>query len=589
MSKIIFKLTAACVTAVLLVTAVPVTVSIPQIITALAAETNETDCTCGESLTWQFDNLQGTLVITGTGPMDDYAYSFSSIHFIDGSSAPFHTLEGLCSIELPDGLLSVGNHAFRGCTELTSVKIPDGVTYIGTNAFAKCSNLTDITVPESTVFIGEDAFPAENKDLVIHGYTGSVAEHYAEEAGIRFASLGTASKTPEPPPADGRQRFCYDLTWRFDEAEDTLYIEGEGKMPAFGTRERTDRIEADVYSPWADKTGIVKLVLQDGITNIGDYAFQGCSEMKEISVPDTVTRIGTHAFYHCTALSENPIPAHVTEIGSFAFYECTCLKEALIPEGLTVIEACTFEGCTALTSVSIPDTVRSIRNFAFSRCGNLTEFDIPDSVTTLGEAVFNDCIGLQSIRVPESVTDIGRYTFSGCNGLTELILPQNLNGIWDSFCTECTALKSITIPEGITGFKFDPFSGCTALVEITFPKSVRNISRNAFVNLKSFQNGTLTIKGYSGSDAEKFAANNQIRFVSLDTAPLWGDANCDSSVDISDAVLICRFAVSDKEAVISDQGKSNADVTHDGSVSAEDSQKLLRYIAKQLTADDLKE
>ncbi|MBP0968012.1 MAG: leucine-rich repeat protein, partial [Oscillospiraceae bacterium] len=484
---------------------------------------------------------------------------------------------------------SVGNQAFRGCTELTSVTIPDGVTYIGTNAFAKCSSLTVITVPESVEFIGEDAFPTDNKDLIIHGYIGSLAEQYAKEAGIRFVSLGTASKTPDPPAADGRQRFCYGLTWRFDEAAGTLYIEGTGKMPAFGTRERTDRLEADVYSPWADKTGIEKVVMQDGITNIGDYSFQGCSNMKEISVPDTVTRIGSHAFYHCTALTENPIPAHVTEIGSFAFYECTVLKEALIPDGLTVIEACTFEGCTALTNVSIPDTVISIGNFAFNRCRNLTEFEIPDSVTTLGEAVFNDCIGLQSIRVPDSVTDSGRYTFSGCSGLTELILPNNLNGVWDSICADCTALKSLTIPEGITGFMRDPFIGCTALVEITFPKSVRTLSRNIFVNLKSFQDGTLTIKGYSGSAAEKFAETNHIPFVSLDTAPLWGDANCDSAVDISDAVLICRFAVSDIEAVITDQGKSNADVTHDGSVSAEDSQKLLRYIAKQLTADDLKE
>ena len=73
------------------------------------------------------------------------------------------------------------------------------------------------------------------------------------------------------------------------------------------------------------------------------------------------------------------------------------------------------------------------------------------------------------------------------------------------------------------------------------------------------------------------------------TAPAtkWGDATCDGKVDVSDAVLICRFAVSDAKAVLTDAGKANADVTHDGSVNAEDASKILKYIARLITAADL--
>lgn len=110
----------------------------------------------------------------------------------------------------------------------------------------------------------------------------------------------------------------------------------------------------------------------------------------------------------------------VTGIGSWAFSGCTNLTNITIPNSVTSIGENAFSGCTGLTSVTIPDSVTSIGFFAFQGCTGLSSITIPDSVTSIGSWAFEGCAGLTSVTIPDSVTDIGIGAFAGCTELTSI-------------------------------------------------------------------------------------------------------------------------------------------------------------------------
>ncbi|MBR1497425.1 MAG: leucine-rich repeat protein [Oscillospiraceae bacterium] len=173
------------------------------------------------------------------------------------------------------------------------------------------------------------------------------------------------------------------LTWTLDSGG-TLTISGAGEMTDYswsgaGDNERYDGdgyYAAGGYSqaPWsyyADE--IVRVIVEDGATSIGDAAFAGCSGLTDLSIPDTLTKIGGYAFYGCEELEEIPIPAAVTEIGEYAFSGCEKLKTAVLPPDIIDIQMYTFRGCSALTTVTFPTSLSNILAGAFRFCASLTD------------------------------------------------------------------------------------------------------------------------------------------------------------------------------------------------------------------------
>ena len=141
---------------------------------------------------------------------------------------------------------------------------------------------------------------------------------------------------------------------------------------------------------------ITKIEFGDGVTNIGQSAFQNCHSLTSITIPDNVTSIGANAFENCYSLTSITIPAGVTSIGSS-----------------------TVSGCYSLTSITIPDSVTSIGANAFENCYSLTSITIPAGVTSIGSYVFQNCHSLTSITIPDGVTTIGQYAFINCYGMAE--------------------------------------------------------------------------------------------------------------------------------------------------------------------------
>ncbi len=156
-------------------------------------------------------------------------------------------------------------------------------------------------------------------------------------------------------------------------------------------------------APWYyRREEIKKVVIEDGVTNIGDRAFYECVALTSVEIPNSVTSIGDYAFHYCEDLTSVTIPNSVTSIGEGAFGYCSGLTSIEIPNSVTSIGNYIFYDCYALTSVTIPNSVTSIGKVAFFGCGALTSVEIPNSVTSIGEKAFYNCKALTSITFKRS-------------------------------------------------------------------------------------------------------------------------------------------------------------------------------------------
>ena len=279
-----------------------------------------------------------------------------------------------------------------------------------------------------------------------------------------------------------------DITATFDGS--TLTISGQGAIPDFS--------EEFDFSLWRDgyyRGDINKIVIEDGVTHIGNYAFADCYYFSSITIPSSVTSIGEYAFYQCETLTSIEFPeggtSSLTSIGESAFYNCEALASVTIPEGVTSIERHTFDGCKNLASISIPETVTYISESAFSNCKNLASISIPETVTSIGEYAFYDCEALASVTIPEGVTSIERNTFCGCKNLASISIPETVTSIGEYAFYDCEALASVTIPEGVTYIERYTFDGCKNLASITIPETVTYIGEYAFFDCEALASVTI--------------------------------------------------------------------------------------------------
>ena len=201
-------------------------------------------------------------------------------------------------------------------------------------------------------------------------------------------------------------------------------------------------------SPIFKSLASTTVILQDGLTSIGDYAFFNRSGLTSIEIPSSVTSIGSNAFLVCSSLSSITFGENskLASIGDSAFSGCSSLTSITFGENskLASIGSNAFQSCSGLTSIEIPNSVTSIGGGAFLRCSGLTSIKIPSSVTSIGGSAFQYCSGLTSIEIPSSVTSIGFYAFSDCSGLKYIHLlgdldgSYSLSGTWQYSATELT-------------------------------------------------------------------------------------------------------------------------------------------------------
>jgi len=295
---------------------------------------------------------------------------------------------------LGEGVTSIGNVAFYGCSGLTSVVIPNSVTNIGVSAFSGCSGLTSIEIPNSVTSIEDFVF------YDCSGLTSVVIPNSVTSIGM-YAFSGCSGLTSfvisNSVTSIGLKAFsgCSGLTSIVVESGNSVY---------------DSRNNCNAIIETASNTllaGFKNTKIPSSVTSIGNFAFFDCSSLTSFVIPNSVTSIGIYAFYDCSGLTSIEIPNSVTSIGDYAFSGCSGLTSIEIPNSVTSIETYVFRGCSGLTSIEIHSGVTSIRSEAFSGCSGLT------SITSYITDVFATGVG----------------AFSGCDNAT-LYVPKGLSNFY---------------------------------------------------------------------------------------------------------------------------------------------------------------
>ena len=203
-----------------------------------------------------------------------------------------------------------------------------------------------------------------------------------------------------------------------------------------------------------------EVIIPEGVTEIDDCTFFGCTAVKSIVIPDGVTVIGKLAFKNCTSLTDVVIPDSVTELGMGLglFRGCEKLADE---NGFVVVRNILFDYLGKARDISIPDGVAGIDDCVFHYHG-ITSVIMPTSLRWIGSYAFAECTSLESVTIPDGVTDIGPCAFAECVRLTSIVIPDSVTEIGELAFTNCRKLKKVVVPDDAVVGEYT-FIGCTSL------------------------------------------------------------------------------------------------------------------------------
>lgn len=409
-------------------------------------EAQATSGYCGNDLTWSIDG-SGTFTISGTGPMWNYGWNV-----ISG-----FPISDIRKIVVNEGVTSIGESAFSGCTNLTSVQLADSVTEIGYNAFYYCGQLQDISFGEGLKRIGGAAFSnctSLTQVILPEGLTAIDMQAFAYCTALCTVSL------PDSLSEIYQETFVGCNNLQYQEYDNAKYL-GNDRNPYVMLVQAVDN-------------SITSCNIHEDTRVIYAEAFRYCSQLETLSVPDSVIYVGTKAFADCNKLQFNTLDS-VNYLGNgtnpyVVLHKAadTAITACEIPDGVNFISSFAFSGCADLATVTIPDSVVWIDRGAFYNCTSLTYVCIPDSVTTITGDLFNGCTSLTAVDLPAYATGIGSSAFYNCSSLVSIVIPEGVTELTSYAFANCTSLQLVVIPGTVVDFTYHVFDNCSSLWHVLY-------------------------------------------------------------------------------------------------------------------------
>ncbi|MDE5773047.1 MAG: leucine-rich repeat protein [Muribaculaceae bacterium] len=350
------------------------------------------------------------------------------------------------------------------------------MTKINSSAFANCTSLESISIPASVTSIGSSNSDYSNLPFY---YCTSLKKVVFEDSDSSV-SLGSYYYS-----YTGKGLFYYCPL-------EEVYI---GRNLSYASNYEYG------YSPFYNRTKLIKVTIGDKVTSLNSFLFYKCSNLKSLKLGENITSIQNYCFSEC-------------DLSTIEF-----------PEGLTSIGQYAFEKNANLTTAKLPATLQKIDNYAFRECSNLKYMDFPNGLSTLGEYAFASS-GLEIVKLPEAITTLGMAVFAGsnvrivdiqssmnvsipscafenCQNLTECNIGDNITAISGAAFRGCSKLKTVNIGKSVKTIGLAAFANCTSLESITIPASVTSIgsSNSDYSNLPFYYCTSLKKVVFEDSDS----------------------------------------------------------------------------------------
>ncbi len=436
---------------------------------------------------------------------------------------PDNTL--ITKIELPDGILSVGDSAFNGCTSLAQITNADDLKTIGQDAFTDTPWFTAYLKQDGLIYLGSILYvyngdmPADTQITVKEGTTAIANGAFNKQSNLTSVVL------PNGLTSIGDRAFAgTSLT--------------QVTIPASVTD-----IGSEAFN---DAKKLASVTFNEGLKTIGDSAFDGCSLLNTVALPNSLTKLGKSAFLYAgrdaaTAdgtltigggLTEIPerafmgmsktggavaIPSGIVSIGTYAFYN-TGFSSVSIPDGVTTIGASAFASTKQLKAVTLPGSVSTLGNnvfqssgiasatlngtftkipeSTFSGCDALTEITWQKTITEIGEKAFQSADALDEIDLT-GIVHIGAYAFNPdssnvSNGVSKVTFWEGLLTIGDFAFADAPITGELVLPSTLTTIGSQAFKGCKKITKVNIPGSVETFSSSAFRECSALQEVTIS-------------------------------------------------------------------------------------------------
>lgn len=373
----------------------------------------------------------------------------------------FEECTSLESIELPYSLYGIWNRTFYNCSSLTTITVHSGVNWVESYAFYGCSNLTTVNYDGT-----EDSWNNINIDVGNDAFTA-------------------ASRTYS--------------TVDYEIKDGVLYITGEGAMSDYNSDEGN-------YAPWNDDedyASVTSIVIGEGVTTIGDYAFDGSENITSITINGANLRsVGSQAFRN-SGITSIELPNTVSSFGSYVFYgsALTYLKlpsslsrNSLTDDALLGMSNLETIAVDSGSSLCVEDNIlyNNDNKTIIILCpanSSITDFTVPETVTYINTEAFAGT-SIETLTIPDTISSINidDRAFYGCTSLktADILGGQRNNVIWDNAFCDCTSLETVTISQ-IGYIRDAAFYNCSALTTITLSANTYRINNEAFYNCSSLK------------------------------------------------------------------------------------------------------